>query len=898
MTLRCLFKMRFRSIPYIGSLAVLLFIYCFPLLEFDINWNYVDWNTDISQRSGSNVIYTTMKFDYPRVPGIEPTWSFAHDHVRRELRAINASVLPEYAYTWYYKDASGVDSVDQSFMVSDGVGGYIAILYPRGMNLSSSYRSVCTISNMDSVFGSTGFTSNALGLTQSLLALEELARTPGLVNPITLVILESKENGANMLVNMYSLPELEKCAYSIVLDSLGIAKTVPEAIHLTELSGSVLSFLPRTVKYLRTSNYILDIARALSLLSTSEMKLLDKNSVNSSISKIDYVDNQFRFHSAGDNSDAVNAAAVKARYDRIVEMNRVLSQVDPSSIKGSTTYLDYASYISVWGFTIRVSSLSQFFMVLIGLACSIIFIRWGNMGNVTAVKSGIARAGFILALQFVVLCLTVCFVLLWFSLDPLVTHKINPYIFSLLLTLLITAFVQFTLQICFYTQFFIRDHAGSMIAFLSIVYGVIALGCILGGLTTSLNFAFPCLCFGLTQLPLFFRKVRFGDGYRVKKITYSIFLGICGVLTFLVNMGSACATLHVVFGMMSTRDLSVNIILVYAFWNAIFPALFCAACTTVIYVFDGHPLETSSTMYSPLLPPDGVKAEELTMEKIVVRSFLRWSSGFILCLVLLIATCSSQLSAWNSENPVSITVGITYSKNHYELNSAEEDPLGVLMMAGKTSSLRPIKQLLQMIHLQDGYRIKDFVDTTCYLENNRLGPCVQVQLLHNEKPVEFHLNQTTFSMSRIVPKGPTVRAGNFTYYWRDFDIVIPERNNVSLFGYPLVHFTIYTTTQHEQDSKLYSNAVELIVNHKGVTSHQRGFSLKGVIFTNGRRQITIPVRVKSRVGSQVVFRIMDVSHDQPKEIQILQKGLGEGFVFGSNSDLTSYSFANTYFFSY
>ena len=64
----------------------------------------------------------------------------------------------------------------------------------------------------------------------------------------------------------------------------------------------------------------------------------------------------------------------------------------------------------------------------------------------------------------------------------------------------------------------------------------------------------------------------------------------------------------------------MNIILVYAFWNAIFPALFCAACTTVIYVFDGHPLETSSTMYSPLLPPDGVKAEELTIRKLTWKN--------------------------------------------------------------------------------------------------------------------------------------------------------------------------------------------------------------------------------------------------------------------------------------
>ena len=100
------------------------------------------------------------------------------------------------------------------------------------------------------------------------------------------------------------------------------------------------------------------------------------------------------------------------------------------------------------------------------------------------------------------------------------------------------------------------------------------------------------------------------------------------------------------------------------------------------------------------------------------------------------------------------------------------------------------------------------------------------------------------------------------------------------------------------DTKLYSNAIEMIVQYQEKESYQKGFVLTGVILTNGTELITIPVKIRSRVGSQVVFRVMDVSHAQSKEIEVLQNAFGYGFILSSNSDYTSYSFANTYFFSY
>ena len=889
--------MRYRSIPYTSTLITVLFIYCFPLLEFDLIWNYVDWDTSVSQRSGSSIVEETEKLSFPRVPGIEPTWSMAHRRIQEMLYNVNSSILPEYGFTWYYRDASGVDSVDKSFHINNGVGGYIAILYPRSTNLTSSYRSVCTLSNMDSVYGSSGFSSNALGVTQSILALEELSQTPGLVNPITIVITEVKENGANLLVNMYSLPELQKCAYSIVLDSLGLAQTVPEAIHITDLSGKVLQRLPRVMRYLRVSNYVLDAAISLSLLSSSETKLLYSSSLLPALSKIDYVDNQFRFHSFSDNSNTVSAAAVKARYDRILDMNRILSHTNASQIQRHYLFLDYASYASVGGVTFSVSSLTQFFMILVGMTCSVLFLRYWNMGDKTAVTDGARKALVIMVLQFVIFCAIVCFLFLWFTLDPLVTHKINPYILSVLLTLLTTALIQCTLHINFYTQYFTRDHAGAMMSVISLLYGSFTILSMLLGLHISLNFAFPSLCFGITNIPLFIRRLHWGDRYQWKKLTYAIFVALCGILCFIVNMGSACATLHVAYGMMSNRDLSVNIVITYAFWNAIFPIMFCGSCIHIIYMFDSYPFPLSSVSYSPLLPPEGTQIEQLSMEKIVVRRFFRWLSIFTCFIVLFIVLVSSHLSAWNSENPVAITAGISYSEYHYEGEESDQVTMGSLMMTGKSSSLQHISRLLPMLHLKYGYAVANHTEKPCYLEGNVLTNCIEVKMTRYGKPIEHRWDDTSLNISHIVSI-PLLSKGNFSYYWRDYEIVIPPRPNINTFGYPFVHFRVYTTTQRNMDTKLYSNAIEMIVQYQEKESYQKGFVLTGVILTNGTELITIPVKIRSRVGSQVVFRVMDVSHAQSKEIEVLQNAFGYGFILSSNSDYTSYSFANTYFFSY
>ena len=73
--------MRFRFLPYISTFVVILFVYCFPLLEFDLSWSYVDWKTPISNRTGSRIIDINNRLSFERVPGMMPGWENAHTQI-------------------------------------------------------------------------------------------------------------------------------------------------------------------------------------------------------------------------------------------------------------------------------------------------------------------------------------------------------------------------------------------------------------------------------------------------------------------------------------------------------------------------------------------------------------------------------------------------------------------------------------------------------------------------------------------------------------------------------------------------------------------------------------------------------------------------------------------------
>ena len=166
-----------------------LVICWFPLLEFDTNWNYQDWDQTISNRTGTYILDATTKLSFQRVPGISPGWEKAHRTVKSLLQSINTNVLDEYNYTWNYVKVNRVSAIHQEFHVNANIGGYIATLAPKTVNLTDNYKSVCIVSNMDSVYGSDGFSANALGVIQIIMALEELSAKPGLVHTITAIIL-------------------------------------------------------------------------------------------------------------------------------------------------------------------------------------------------------------------------------------------------------------------------------------------------------------------------------------------------------------------------------------------------------------------------------------------------------------------------------------------------------------------------------------------------------------------------------------------------------------------------------------------------------------------------------------------------------------------------------------
>lgn len=895
--------MRVRSFPFTTTFITFIVVCWFPLLEFDINWNYKDWDQTISNRTGTVILDETKKLNFQRVPGINPGWKRAKTVVEKMLNSINSTKLPDYQYEWKYVSMNRVSASEQEFHVNANIGGYIAKLYPPSLNLTDHHTSICLISNMDSVYGSNGFSSNAVSVTQAILAMEELSQHPGLITPVMAVISDTHENGSNVLMNLLTTEDLKSCLYSIILDSQGIAQTVPEVLYEKKIRVKNSAPLFSSARHFRVSNYILDSSPALQLLSPGELQLIGYLMEGPSFLKLMYVDMPFYHHTPSDQPLMAKAAAVKARYDSLVQIVGFLSRVSPETLE-APRFGDFDSFISVFGVTKRVSSVTQLVLVVIGIALSVLFLTVGNMGQAQAVKSGQRHALVVFALQVVVYCVTVVVVLMWLSLEPLTVHQLNAYLVSLILCTLLMSMTLGTLQIQYYIQYFTRDYAGASMSMCSIIYGVIAILLLGAEQHMALNFVIPCVCFGLTNLPLFFRKIHLGDRFKWKKATYAVCLVLCGCVCYFVNMGSACATLHVTYWGMNTEDLTVCVIVVFSFWAALFPMLFCMSCLKVIYMVDEQaeqkPSVLSVSMLDDLLEEmqPSVTEEEVEekKEKIVYRRFMNEVSISVFVLLVAIMVSTHSLPAWNSDKPVHVYAGLSHVSSvfDYQQNATVE---GHLMIGGHERVQRQIEKVLKRVRLQKGYSVESITRDSCYLKDHVKRPCLKVEMAKDGVPIRFNSSAIEFGASRLEEIAQP-DATNITMVTKHFRVTVPWRNHTDSYGYPIMLFRVYTTNIEDKDSKVYSNPVEVTVEYGGVQEVQKGFVIQGTVMTNLQRDMSMNVTIRSRTGSQVVFRITDVGHCESSELMVLGEGLGTGFVYSGMSSLSFLSYTVNYFISF
>ena len=911
--------MRVRSFPFTSTFVVFLVICWFPLLEFDLNWNYLDWDQTISNQTGTTIIDTAEMLSFQRVPGIQPGWDLAHSTVRTMLDSIKSYLREEYEYEWRYEAINRVSVAESTFHVNSNLGGYIARLYPKSLNLTEKYKSVCLNSNMDSVYQSDGFSANALGVAQLILALQELASTPGLQNPVVVVISDTRENGSNVLMNLYSLPELKHCVISIILDSLGVAQTVPEILYFKNIRIKPHSTIPRYVRYYRISNFILDMAGSLSLLTPGEVTLVSQNANYPSLVKYTYIDNPFYHHTRNDRRHAAEAAAAKARYDAVFDLAHTVASTPSNHIRPST-YGYFASYISVFGYTLRVEASTQWWMVIVGMTCSALFLTVGNMGQKPALQAGVRNGQIIFVMQIVVYCLAFALVVLWLTVFPLSLHQLSVYILAVILCILIGAFVLLTLLVNFYMQYFTRDYAGGSMSVASFVYGGVAMLLLLFEQHTALNFSIPCLFFGLTNMPLFLRKIEGLGRYKWRKAMYAIGLVLCALVCYLVNMGSACTTLHATYGKMSTNDFTVCVIVVFSFWSAVFPAMFTISNLEVIYMVEEveqslkslHSVQTTGTF---LEEEDValVKTSEERQEKIIYRRYVKevGISGIVMVLALLLA--SQQIPVWNSDKPAKIYAGVEFVHSVIEEKNTPWVE-GSLMVGGHSHLQQQVTQVIQRVPLGKNYSVASVVKSSCYLHDHVKRPCLQVNMKKEGKPVIFNLTDWSFNITElreISPKYPPndlenrelgsrsgLTAANMTKITKHFRITLSHRREAHLYGYPHMLFRMYTTNLQDTDSKVYSNPIEVEVRYADSIARSSGYVLSGTVMADLNEDMTMDVMVTSRVGSQVIIRLTDVAHFAPEVLDVIKKGLGEGFVFGGMSGLSFMSFTANYFITF
>ena len=219
------------------------------------------------------------------------------------------------------------------------------------------------------------------------------------------------------------------------------------------------------------------------------------------------------------------------------------------------------------------------------------------------------------------------------------------------------------------------------------------------------------------------------------------------------------------------------------------------------------------------------------------------------------------------------------------------------MIGGHERVQRQIEKVLKRVRLQKGYSVESITRDWCYLEDHIKRPCLDVEMARNGVPIRFNTSAAEFGASHL-EEISLPEATNITMVTKRFRVTVPWRNHTDVFGYPVMLFRIYTTNIEDKDSKVYSNPSEVMIEYGGIQEEQKGCVIQGTVMTNLQHDMSMNVTIRSRTGSQVVFRMTDVGHSEPSELMALGEGLGTGFVYSGMSSLSFLSYTVNYFISF
>ena len=213
--------------------------------------------------------------------------------------------------------------------------------------------------------------------------------------------------------------------------------------------------------------------------------------------------------------------------------------------------------------------------------------------------------------------------------------------------------------------------------------------------------------------------------------------------------------------------------------------------------------------------------------------------------------------------------------------------------------LKMVKNVISTLPLEDGYKVENVTHSSCYLGHHKQGNCLKLDFSQYGEPVLFPLFENSFNASRVYPVQQLHNEPlNYTEYTKDFMIHIPPRNKTSMYGYPIVLMRIYTSKVDNADSKIYNNEVTASIEYNNKTLSAKGFVVKCIINSNGDRERFIPLHIRSRVGSQVLIRLTDVSRYAPPIMDVVKRGLGTSFYYAGLTDLAFLSHSTNYFVQY
>ncbi|KAK8794852.1 hypothetical protein WA158_001832 [Blastocystis sp. Blastoise] len=462
-----------------------------PFIVSLINYgHYPNTMNSKTNKTMDSIYLFSRQFAVPRYPGVEPQWTTIHTYIQQYFQYIDTKSSEINTFSYSYHSENITTENDGSFLCSNGVGNYVASIYPNYiLPEEDTDIAICLFSHIDSSFNSIGYADDLFGFTESLILLEDFINREDLKYTLHFIYSDITQDHYDSFYSIPFIPELHNCMINIELHGSGCSYIKPSILGIKGKHDILSLFMNSSPFSMKSSNYIFDSSSILEDVTGSTIlydNLLlniknneDKEEKKKNFSLFSFLssksmkspnliifgfsDRYTAIHTSLDDQYCISKEALFAKYDSLYYFLDSIIQIPLRTLKPYIYTYSKPSLFTFFNYNYMISS----FQIQLCTCCCIVIIlffllyviypymsfhSFQNISKDYDFLQGIYNGIHLCIYQGGGLFITFIINYIIHRIDPLQNHKgvYSLYVFFLLITSCLITFTILQIEMYYY----------------------------------------------------------------------------------------------------------------------------------------------------------------------------------------------------------------------------------------------------------------------------------------------------------------------------------------------------------------------------------------------------------------------------------------------------------------